>query len=79
MDMKKFRKDKLIVEIFENREIMGERAAHDVSKTFCKLLAEKDEINVIFAAAPSQNDVLAALVADKKIDWARINAYHMDE
>ena len=34
---------------------------------------------MIFAAAPSQNDVLASLVADKSIEWNRVNAYHMDE
>ena len=34
---------------------------------------------MIFAAAPSQNDVLKALVEDKAIEWNRIHAYHMDE
>ena len=34
---------------------------------------------MIFAAAPSQNDVLKALVEDKEIEWNRVNAYHMDE
>jgi glucosamine-6-phosphate deaminase len=42
-------------------------------------LKEKNEINMIFAAAPSQNDVLKALVEDKSIEWNRVNAYHMDE
>jgi glucosamine-6-phosphate deaminase len=34
---------------------------------------------MIFAAAPSQNDVLKSLVKDKEIEWNRVNAYHMDE
>ena len=34
---------------------------------------------MIFAAAPSQSEVLASLVADKSIEWSRVNAYHMDE
>ena len=42
-------------------------------------ISEKGEINMIFAAAPSQNDVLKALVEDKSIEWDRVNAYHMDE
>ena len=42
-------------------------------------LLKKDTINVIFAAAPSQNDVLKSLVEDKDIEWNRINAFHMDE
>ncbi len=71
--------DKLTVNILENREKMGQNAALDIAQCFNKLLSEKEEINVIFAAAPSQNDVLAALVIDKSIEWNRINAYHMDE
>ncbi len=58
---------------------MGESAAKDISAKIKELLAEKKEINMVFAAAPSQNDVLKALVADKTIEWNRINAYHMDE
>ena len=77
--MKEIKIDKLNVKIFETRREMGEVAAKDIKERFCKLLAEKDEINVIFAAAPSQNDVLKSLTEDKDIEWGRINAYHMDE
>ena len=34
---------------------------------------------MIFAAAPSQNEFLSHLIHDKRIDWTRINAFHMDE
>ena len=34
---------------------------------------------MIFAAAPSQNEVLAALAHDKEIPWERVHAFHMDE
>ena len=34
---------------------------------------------MIFAAAPSQNEVLANLANDKEIPWGRVNAFHMDE
>ena len=67
--MKTFKKDNLTVEVYENRTLMGEAAARDIKACFKKLLAEKQEINVIFAAAPSQNDVLKALVEDKEIEW----------
>ena len=50
-----------------------------VQKELLYLLAEKEEINMIFAAAPSQNEVLAALVSKTDIEWNRINAFHMDE
>ena len=72
-------KDKLEVRAYENRTLMGEAAARDISATIRSLLEHEDEINMIFAAAPSQNDVLLALVNDKSIDWTRVNAFHMDE
>ena len=76
--MREFIKDELKVKIFPTREEMGGCAADDVAAAVEALLTEKDEINMIFAAAPSQNDVLAALVK-KDIEWGRINAFHMDE
>ena len=71
--------DKLRVKIFENRTLMGEDAALDIKNKITELLSQKDEINMIFAAAPSQNDVLKSLVEDRSIEWNRVNAYHMDE
>ncbi len=77
--MKNYKADKLSVEIYETRTLMGKAAARDIKAKIAELLAEKAEINMIFAAAPSQNDVLKSLVEDKEIEWNRVNAYHMDE
>lgn len=77
--MDTFKKDKLTVKICDSRAELGKVAAADISACFKKLLAEKERINVIFAAAPSQSETLSALVADQSVEWNRINAYHMDE
>ena len=77
--MKTYIKDKLTTRAFVNRDEMGKAAAADISRCILKLLEEKEEINMIFAAAPSQNDMLYYLVRDPDIPWNRINAYHMDE
>ena len=77
--MRTLKKDNLVVEIYENRALMGEAAARDIKAKIMELLSQKAEINMIFAAAPSQNDVLKSLVEDKEIEWSRVNAYHMDE
>lgn len=79
LTIRNFKKDKLQVEIYANRTLMGEAAARDIKEKIKELLAKKQEINMIFAAAPSQNDVLKSLVDDKEIEWNRVNAYHMDE
>ena len=77
--MKYMKVGQMQVYIAESRAQMGEISGHDVAAMLKTLLAIKDEINVMFAAAPSQNDVLATLVSDKEIAWNRVNAFHMDE
>ena len=77
-NMKEFTKDNLKVKIFETRTQMGAAAAREVSSKIAELLKVKEYINIVFAAAPSQNDFLASL-NEEKVDWNRINAFHMDE
>ena len=77
--MKYCKKDKLQVFIAESREEMGRISGQDAAALIKVLLQEKGELNVMFAAAPSQNDVLAELMSDPDIDWSRINGFHMDE
>ena len=77
--MKTFNKDLLKVNIYPSRDAMGAAAASDVKAAILRLLSEKETINMIFAAAPSQNEVLANLANDKEIPWGRVNAFHMDE
>lgn len=74
-----FTKGLMKVKIFNTREEMGKEAACNVSATIQKLLNEKEEINMIFAAAPSQNDFMKELITNDQIPWKRINAFHMDE
>jgi glucosamine-6-phosphate deaminase len=69
---------KLDVRIYEDRKGMGTAASEKFAKEITALLKMKDEINVVFAAAPSQNEFLAALDYEN-LDWSRVNAFHMDE
>ena len=77
--MNTFQKDLLTVNVYESRTEMGEAAAADIKACILSLLQTKETINMIFAAAPSQNEVLYALATDKEIPWNRVNAFHMDE
>lgn len=77
--IREFVKDQLLVKIFENREKMGKDAAQDVAKKIAEIIGEKGKLNIVFAAAPSQNDFLDELVKCSNIDWDKITAFHMDE
>lgn len=76
--VKEFLKDKLRVQIYDSRVAMGKGAAEEAVAYLKALMAEKEEVNIIFAAAPSQNEFLAAM-ATSDVDWTRVNAFHMDE
>lgn len=70
--------DRLTVKIMPDRTEMGKVAAADIVEAIRESLRKKEEINMIFAAAPSQNDVLQSLT-ESDVQWNRIHAFHMDE
>ena len=71
--------DNLQVKLLPTRQALGAEAARDIHEKILSLLSQKEEINMIFAAAPSQNETLEALLGYDDIAWERINAFHMDE
>ena len=77
--IKEITKNKLAVKIFETRDEMGAAAGSAAAEKIKELISKKGEVNMIFAAAPSQNETLAALIAADGIDWSKVNAFHMDE
>ncbi len=67
------------VEVFDTRAEAGLAAAIDVSGAIIARQRNSGVARVVFAAAPSQDEFLAALVGQPAIDWSRVSAYHMDE
>lgn len=58
---------------------MGAAAARDVAAELRRRLERQPTVRMIFAAAPSQQEMLDALVVEPAIDWGRVTAFHMDE
>ena len=76
------RTDLLQIQIRETRAAMGEAAARDLADKLKTLLTEKENIRMIFASAPSQNEFFASLAkiaSAESIDFSRITAFHLDE
>lgn len=76
---REIRAGRLRVRLYENRALLGEDAARMTAEKIRQLLAGGRDVNIIFAAAPSQNEFLAALAAEESLEWSRVNAFHMDE
>lgn len=77
--MREWKIDDLRIKKYESRREMGMGAAQDAEKVIADIIAEKGEINIIFVAAPSQNEMLENLLCSQRIDWNKVNALHMDE
>jgi glucosamine-6-phosphate deaminase len=58
---------------------MGRAAAADIGVALRDRLARQNTVRMIFAAAPSQTELLDALARERDIDWRRVTAFHMDE
>jgi len=76
--MKQIKVENLEAYIYDTRAQMGQAAAAAAAKAIRTVLEKKEFANVIFAAAPSQNEMLAALLQEE-LDFSRIHAFHMDE
>ena len=74
-----FTVDSLRVVVYEDRASMGRAAAGGVALAMAERQSIAPRANVVFAAAPSQDEFLAALVSYQGIDWSRVHGFHMDE
>jgi glucosamine-6-phosphate deaminase len=74
-----FSVDSLRVLVYDDRATAGRAAALAVDRAIRERQKAAGRANVVFAAAPSQNEFLAGLVASKGIEWSRVVGFHMDE
>lgn len=69
---------RLQVQAYASRRALGEAAAQEAAEALRAVLAVQPTCSVVFAAAPSQNEFLAALCGSD-VDFRRVKAFHMDE
>lgn len=74
-----FRADRLNIYIYESRTAMSVAAARAVAAELRRLITARGRAIAIFAAAPSQKDLLTALVAAAGIEWTRVIGFHFGE
>lgn len=69
----------IAIKVYSNAEEMGKVAAKDVSEVIRKYISEKGGVNIVFAAAPSQDQFLSSLSEIEDIEWSKVVAFHLDE
>ena len=77
--LEEFSRNAITIHVAKSRIAMGKHAAADIACEIRACLEKQPGARMIFAAAPSQSEMLAALSEEKDIDWSRVTAFHMDE
>ena len=67
------------VVVSDTAETAGTAAGRAAADVLVKALEEQPRARVIFASAPSQEQMLRTLGEDARIDWARVTSLHMDD
>lgn len=77
--MHTLRFDRLIAHVYPTRGEMGRAAGNAIAQAMRQRLQERDRVVMMFAAAPSQIEMLQTLASAPRIDWGRVVAFQLDE
>jgi len=67
------------LKVFGDKMSLGKAAAEQAATTIRRAIAEHGRARIIAATAASQIEFLDALTKANAIDWARVEAFHLDE
>jgi len=69
----------MMVRVFDDKKSLGEAAAELASKAIRRAISAQGVARIIAATGMSQVDFLDALTRDDKIDWRKVEMFHLDE
>lgn len=67
------------INVFADKKETSEKAADKAISILNKVIADRGKATFVMATGNSQLDFIAALTADKTVDWSRTVMYHLDE
>lgn len=65
--------------VCDSRGDLGKIAAERIATEIRRVAQSQSNVRIIFAAAPSQTEVLEVLTSLPGIPWERVTAFHLDE
>jgi glucosamine-6-phosphate deaminase len=69
----------MLLKVFNDKVSLGNAAAAQAATAIRRAIAERGQARIIAATAASQREFLDALTRASDIDWARVEAFHLDE
>jgi glucosamine-6-phosphate deaminase len=67
------------IRILEDRDSLGKAAAAQAASAMEHAISAQGHARIIGASAASQFEFLEALIATPKVDWKRVELFHLDE
>jgi len=77
--LKRWRMGGLEVRVYPDGRTLGDAAARNVAAILSRSIEARGRAVAIFATGASQFGFLAALRAQRDIEWGRVTAFHLDE
>ncbi|MDQ1007065.1 glucosamine-6-phosphate deaminase [Streptomyces sp. V4I23] len=71
--------DGVRVHVCHDAAATGASAGGEAARILRAAVATKGRARVLFASAPSQEEMLRTLLSDPLVDWSTVHAFHMDE
>jgi glucosamine-6-phosphate deaminase len=69
----------MLLKVFKDKTSLGQAAAEQAAEAIRRALRDRGHARIIAATAASQAEFLNALTNTPDIDWASVEAFHLDE
>jgi len=69
----------MLIRVFDDKKSLGRAAADQAANAIRLAISERGAARIIAATAASQLEFLDALTKSPGIDWAKVEAFHLDE
>jgi glucosamine-6-phosphate deaminase len=70
---------KVIVRVFKDKRSLSAAAADQAANAIRRAILDRGRARIVAATGTSQLDFLDALVAAEKLDWQKVELFHLDE
>jgi glucosamine-6-phosphate deaminase len=67
------------IRIFSDKAVLARAAAEQAASSIREAISKRGRARIVVATGASQFDFLDALTKHRDIDWARVEAFHLDE
>ncbi len=69
----------MLIRVFEDKTSLGRTAAEQASIALRDAISKRGHARIVAATAASQREFLNALTAMPNLEWANVEAFHLDE